>query len=319
MDIAKLAHRFVNIKFEYLPKAMSSIEKEAENMTEEDRAVAKVLQRMNSLLEDVASRPTESDRKKLKESGIEIVEVKNDGWESCVKDYEVVSDLTGEEPNELSNGLILKKGDKTFYACCLDPYDVQVRDSKDSKDMVTKFIEAFSRTHEITKKVSSIGGTLPIVESFVCFHMGGYMGYVIFEGSPDLKTWHTYVSDGINGNIYTKKNRKLVNEKSKKLAPLAKKKFELLHKNDIIFSFHGYGWLNSSSILIKLDNKGNPVDIFPLNYSSSVRSSKATQDAKQNDFTMLRRLERESNEEYEKHKAILNVAAMKLRKEKFFV
>lgn len=318
MDIVELANRFVSIKSEYLPKAMSSIEKEAEKMTKEDRAVAKAIRIMSHMLENVASRPTESDKKKLKNSGIKIVEMKHDGWESCVKDYEVVSDFLGEEPNQYSNGLILKKGDETFYACCLDPRDIP-NDAEDSKDMVTKFIEAFSRTNEITKKVASIGGTLPIVETFVCFHMGGYMGYVIYKGSPNIKTWHAYISDGISGNVYTKKNRKLAAEKGKKLAPLAKKKFELLHKNDIIFSFHGFGWLDSSSVIVKLDDKGTPIDIFPLNYSSSVKSSKATKDAKQNDFTMLKRLERNHNEESEKNKAIINVAAMKLRQEKFFV
>jgi hypothetical protein len=94
---------------------------------------------------------------------------------------------------------------------------------------------------------------------------------------------------------------------------------ELLHANGIIFSFNGYRWLESGSILVDPASPGSgnkasgpgpakasgrgpakasgrgvvPVDIYPMNYSSAVMAADAIERATADDFAIIERLQKD--------------------------
>lgn len=331
MDVQKLADRYAAIRAENASRAISAIKKETGVMTPRDKAVANLLREMQRMLESAASRPMASERKFLQDSGVGVVDIKADGWDGCLKGYTIVSDLGGSEADEHSNGLVLKKGGKRFFSISMDRYGYESRSvgvsGKSEDDAVAGFLENFSKTVALTRAASKAGAALKIRETFVCFHSRGYAGHIVFEGKPGIRTWREYVAEGFEDkNIYAPKNRAKVALRSAKVAGVARKKMELLHENGIIFSFNGYRWLESDSILVDMGSAGNkgspgnkaPVDIYPMNYSSAVMAADAIEKAMVDDFAIIERLQKDWEEQRNRDAAVNELAAVKLRKEKFF-
>lgn len=331
MDVQKLADRYAAIRSENATRAVAAIKKETGTMGPRDKMVALALKDMTRVLEGAASRPLASERKFLEDSGVGVVDVKGDGWEGCLKGYSIVSDLIGEDADQYSAGLILKKGGKRFFSVVMDKYAYENRmagtSGKTQDDEVAGFLEQFTKTVALTRAASKVGAALKLRETFVCFHSRGYSGHIVFEGKPGIMTWQEYVGEGLEDkNIHAQKNRAKVALRSGKVAGIARKKMELLHENGIIFSFNGYRWLDSSSILVDTGSPGPkgkpgnnaPVDIYPMNFSSAVMAADAIEKAMQDDFAIIERLQRDWKEQRIRLDAVNDLAAVKLRREKFF-
>ena len=341
MDVQKLADRYAEIRSENAKRPVAAIKKLTGPMAPRDKVVANLLREMQRALESAASRPLESERKFLRDSGVGVVDAKADGWTGCLKGYTVVSDLYGRDADAFSGGLLLKKGGKRFFSVIIDQYAYENRTAGSSgaapEDAVAAFLEHFSKTVALTRAASKAGAALKIRETFVCFHSRGYAGHIVFEGRPGIVTWQEYVSEGFaEQQIPSAKNRAKIALRSARVAGIARKKMELLHENGIIFSFNGYRWLESGSILVDMGPPGSgnkasgpgpaktpgrgaaPVDIFPMNYSSAVMAADAIERATADDFAIIERLQKDWEEKRNREAAVNDLAAVKLRREKFF-
>jgi hypothetical protein len=348
MDVQKLADRYAEIRTENAKRPVAAIKKLTGSMAPRDKVVANLLREMQRALESAASRPLDSERKFLLDSGVGVVDAKADGWTGCLKGYTVVSDLYGHDADAFSGGLVLKKGGKRFFSVILDQYAYEARTSGSlgaaPEDAVAAFLEHFSKTVALTRAASKAGAALKIRETFVCFHSRGYAGHIVFEGRPGIVTWQEYVSGGVAEQqiIPSAKNRAKIALRSARVAGVARKKMELLHENGIIFSFNGYRWLESDSILVDMGPPGSgsealgtaktpgrgtakspgreavPVDIFPMNYSSAVMAADAIERATADDFAIIERLQKGWEEKRNRDAALNDLAAVKLRREKFF-
>jgi hypothetical protein len=316
MDITKLATRFAEIYASNSKKSVSSLEKELEKagFGDDHAKAASLLRSTAHTLRDMAFMPSKTEVKALEKSGVEVRVMKDKSWQKCLDGYTIVSDLRGEEPDMYSNGYVLEKGGKTFYASCFDSSD-----SPPAEDMgaspLEKFTEAFGKTVRVTKHAQEGGATLPIADTFVCFHSEGFFGCIVFEGKKTTKLWHAHINDSIKGgHMYDRKNRKVVAEINAKIGPIAKKKMDNLHDKGIIFAFRGYGWLDTSGIVLDMDGD-KPVDIFPMNYTSSALVNDLVKDATMRDYQILDYMQDNYAEKRDKAKLIINLAAVKLMDE----
>eukprot|EP00873_Tetraselmis_striata_P026976 jgi/Tetstr1/447240/TSEL_034677.t1 len=314
MDIAAIASRFADMHAQLMRKSMSTLEKERKGFADKHKNAAVIVKRLKMYLEEIAIKPSGSDKKALEDAGIAVKVLKTNTFRKCLDGYEVVSDLRGQDPEWYSNGLVLEKDGKTFYASAVDHMDFQ-KTGDESPSAVERFTTEFSRMVGITKLASEKGLSLPIVETFACFHTEGYTGYIVFQGKESTKTWNDHVYANMKGNMYTPKNRAVLAGIVSKLGPVAKRKMDKLHDAGIIFAFHGYDWIDTSGIVIDFDASGKPVDIFPLNYSSSVTVSDVVTDSILKDYEIIDRLQRDGNEKREKETIVSEIIAMNLIKE----
>lgn len=314
MDIPKIASRFTELSREHMKKSISTLQKEhANTFKDEHRNAASLLKSSSTILREIAYTPSKAEKEALEKSGVNVKVMKGKPWEKCLDGYTVLSDLRGDPPSMYSNGFVLEKDGKPFFASCVDFMDCPP--PKDpSMSPVQSFTEVFNRTVKVTKHASEKGISLPIVESFVCFHAESFFGCIVFEGKPSMKLWHEHVMENVKGNLYAPKNRDAVAKLNSKMAPKAKAKMEKLHDEGIIFAFHGYGWLDTSGIVVDLD-KENPVDIFPLNYISSAMVTDLVEDATIEDYRILERLQTNHNEIHEKQNLTSDLVAVQLIKE----
>lgn len=314
MDISAIASRFSDLHTQLMKKPMSTLEKERAGFGDAHGKASIIVRQLKHLLMDMAAKPSASDKKALEDAGIAVKVLKENTFQKCLEGYTVVSDLRGQDPEWFSNGLVLEKDGKTFYASAVEYMDFAgAEDGSDST--MENFTREFARVVAITKHASQKGLSLPIVETFVCFHVEGYTGYIVFEGKPSTKTWHEHVEANIKGNMYTPKNRKVVGGLTSKIGPAAKAKMDKLHDAGVIFAFHGYRWIDTSGIVIDFDSSGNPSDIFPLNYVSSVMVSDVVKDSILKDYDILDRLQKDHNETREKDRVVSDIIAMTLVKE----
>jgi hypothetical protein len=289
-------------------KSLQTIDKELLRLGDKHRLAAKWIKISQHFLEDVAIVPSKDDLEKIEKKGIKVKNIKNKSWESCLDGYEVVSDLRGEEATAYSNGLILKQKGKHFYAACVDFYDT----GSEFADALDTFIDRFEQTIKITKHASEKGVTLPVHDIHICFHSSGYMGYIIFEATPTMKTWHEYTSGDIKGNFWSLKNRKTIAQKSTDIIPNAMKHIQQMHDAGIILAFRGYGWIDTSSIILDFDEKGKPRSIFPINFISSVLIEDVVKDSIKKDFEILDRLKNYSEDSYIVRDKAAELSAMKM-------
>jgi hypothetical protein len=61
-----------------------------------------------------------------------------------------------------------------------------------------------------------------------------------------------------------------------------------------------------------------PVDIYPMNFSSAVMAADAIERATADDFAIIERLQKDWEEKRNREAAVNDLAAVKLRREKFF-
>lgn len=318
MDIPKIANRFAELYASYAKKSVATLEKEhAAKFKDEHRKAASLIKSSADALREIAYTPSKAERDALEAAGvgIEVKVMKDKPWEKCLAGYEVVSDLRGEPPKMYSNGFVLRKDNKPFFATCVDFMDAPPGPGgDDDASPVQKFTEVFTRTVKITKHASEKGISLPVVESFVCFHAESFFGCIVFEGKPSMKLWHDHVSASVKGNLYAPKNRSVVAKLNAAIAPAAKAKMDKLHDEKVIFAFHGYGWLDTSGIVVDFEGD-KPKDIFPLNYSSSAMVADLVKDATINDYRILDRLQQDHNEAREKRKLATELVAADLVKD----
>jgi len=318
MDIPKIANRFAELYTSYAKKSVATLEKEhAAKFKDEHRKAASLLKSSAHALREIAYTPSKAERDALEAAGvgIEVKVMKDKPWEKCLAGYEVVSDLRGDPPKMYSNGFVLRKDNKPFFATCVDFMDAPPGPGDDEDaSPVQKFTEVFTRTVKISKHASEKGISLPIVESFACFHAESFFGCIVFEGKPSMKLWHDHVSGSVKGNIYAPKNRSVVAKLNAAIAPAARAKMDKLHDEKVIFAFHGYGWMDTSGIVVDFEGD-KPKDIFPLNYSSSVMVTDLVKDATINDYRILDVLQKDHNEAREKRKLVTELAAADLVKD----
>lgn len=306
MEIAKIADRFSELMTINKKKSMEKLQNELKGMTDKHRLAARWLKSSQYFLEDIAVKPSKTELKTLESKKIKVKDLKSKPWESCLEGFEVVSDLRGEEANSYSNGLILKKGSEKYYAACVDFSDTGAEKS----DALDTFIERFEKTIKITKHASEKGVALPIEDIHICFHAQGYMGYIVFKASKTMQTWHEYSSKEVKGNFFTKKNRLTMAEKASELVPIAMEHIKNLHENGIILSFRGYGWIDTSSIIIDFDSKGKPTSVHPINFISSALIEDVVKDSIRKDFEILHRLQSSSENAYELRDKAAEVSAI---------
>lgn len=308
MDISKIAQRFSELMKINKKKSLESLDKELLKMSDKHRLAAKLIQNSRGFLEDIAVTPSKDDLKRMEEKGIKVKNIKSKSWKSCMDDFEIVSDLRGEEATEYSNGLILKKKGALYYAACVDFYDT----GAEYADAIDSFVDRFEQTIKITKHASEKGVTLPIHDIYVCFHSSGYMGYIIFEAKPTMKTWHEYSSSNMKGNEYSLKNRKIAAEKSADIIPNAMKHIQKMHDAGIILAFRGYGWLDTSSIILDINSTGKPVSIYPINFIASVLIEDVVKDSVKKDFEIIDRMKYFSENTHILKDKAAEVSAMKM-------
>ena len=316
MDITKLATRFSEIYASNAKKSMAALEKELEKVGfgEKHAKAATFLRSSAGTLREIAFMPSKAEVAALKQTGVDVRVMKDKPWQKCLDGYAIVSDLRGEEADMYSNGYVLEKNGQTFYAVCFEINDYLISDDA-GESPLQRFTQEFGRTVKITMHAHERKATLPVVDSFVCFHAEGFFGCIVFEGKKTTKLWHALLNESIKGgDRYDRKSRKLVAEMNAKIAPSAKRKMDKLHDEGIIFSFQGYGWLDTSGVVLDMEG-GNPVDIFPLNYSSSALVSDVVKDATIRDYKILDYMQDNYAEKRDKGKLIVNIAAAQLLNE----
>jgi hypothetical protein len=255
--------------------------------------------------------PTEAHKKTLAKHGIKYNTMKTKSYPSCLAGYKIVSDLTGSDPGWQSNGYILTKKGKRYYAVSAETSDIFDFQGEEV-DSLNKMINGFSRFVDIVKHLHSNGATLPLVDAFVCFHVQGYNGFVVFEAPPTTMTWPEYVQKHLGGETNRKKALKIQQELADKIAPAVKRKMTRIHELGVVFSFNGYRWLDTSTIVVELDDNGGVVNVHPLNYVSSVRANSIMQRAYENDFDIMDRVVRSWSEARDVHRLKLGVVTKQL-------
>ena len=318
MDIPKIATKFAELYASYAKKSVATLEQEhGKKFKDEHRNAANILKASADALREIAYTPSKAERDAIEGAGvgIKVKVMKDKPWEKCLDGYEVVSDLRGDPPSMYSNGFVLRKDGKPFFATCVDFMDAPPGPvGDDDASPVKKFTDVFTRTVKVTKHASEKGISLPVVDTFVCFHAESFFGCIVFEGKPSMKLWHDHVSGSVKGNIYAPKNRSLVAKLNNAIAPATKAKMDKLHDEGVIFAFHGYGWLDTSGVVVDFEGD-KPIDIFPLNYSSSAMVADLVKDATINDYRILERLQEDHNEAREKRKLAIELAAADLVKD----
>lgn len=317
MDIPKLANRFSELYASYSKKTVAVLEKQLakSGFGDKHRQAAGVLRDSAHTLREFAFSPSKAEQKALEAAGVAVRVMKDKSWESCLAGYKIVSDLRGGEATMTSNGFVLEKGGDTFFASCVDSYDVP-QPKELGGSVLESFTESFANTLAVTKHASKNGVSLPIVDSFVCFHSEGFFGCIIYKGAKSMRLWHDFVTEKVKGDLYSPKNRAVVAGINAKIAPVAKAKMDKIHDQGIIFAFNGYGWLDSSGIVLDFGaDAAVPTEIFPLNYISSVMVSDIVKNATLKDYRILEHLQNDRREAMEKHKLVVDLVAVDLTKE----
>lgn len=268
-----------------------------------------IMRRLWRTFGDLATKPTPEEKEMAKAAGIEVLQDKQVGRDLCFKGYKKESNFDSDF-EDFSDGMFLTKGTKRYALVIVRPRESRARKYTSGTE-VERFIESFSETIAVVKKLTSAGVTMKFSVARICFHTDGFDGAIIYECPKSVVGYNDYVSRMIQGEEWQAKNRKIALPIRTRVGQLLKKKMSAIHEAGVLYSVgDDFRWLSRSDILLNVDKNKTIKEVYILNYTNAALQEDLVKSTREVDMDMVSYLADVDN--YDVERFSIDLAILKM-------